>query len=131
MKWVKLELKLWRQVQTGVASRGKGTLFAGGSPVVDTNDRWGGLGKCAVGKKGEGTLHTGGRCETIVLFFIKHHTPGNNPKDYTQHLEHRESLKSRMTFYITIFHFYTFAIMVIFTQPQTFFTKIHTSFSDF
>jgi hypothetical protein len=27
---------------------------------------------------------------------IKHHTPGNNPKDYTQHLEHGESLKSRI-----------------------------------
>jgi hypothetical protein len=26
---------------------------------------------------------------------IKHHTPGNKPKDYTQHLEHGESLKSR------------------------------------
>jgi hypothetical protein len=26
---------------------------------------------------------------------IKHHTPGNNPKDYKQHLEHGESLKSR------------------------------------
>jgi hypothetical protein len=24
---------------------------------------------------------------------IKHHTPGNNPKDYTQHLEDCESLK--------------------------------------
>jgi hypothetical protein len=27
---------------------------------------------------------------------IKHHTPGNNPKDYTQHSEHGESLKSRI-----------------------------------
>jgi hypothetical protein len=27
---------------------------------------------------------------------IKHHTPGNNPKDYTQYLEHGESLKSRI-----------------------------------
>jgi hypothetical protein len=27
---------------------------------------------------------------------IKHHTPGNNPKDYTQHFEHGESLKSRI-----------------------------------
>jgi hypothetical protein len=26
---------------------------------------------------------------------IKHHTPGNNPKDYTQRLEQGESLKSR------------------------------------
>jgi hypothetical protein len=26
---------------------------------------------------------------------LKHHTPGNNPKDYTQHLEHSGSLKSR------------------------------------
>jgi hypothetical protein len=26
---------------------------------------------------------------------IIHHTPGNNPKDYTQNLEHGESLKSR------------------------------------
>jgi hypothetical protein len=26
---------------------------------------------------------------------IKHHTPGNNPQDYMQHLEHGESLKSR------------------------------------
>jgi hypothetical protein len=25
---------------------------------------------------------------------IKHHTPGNNPTDSTQHLEHGESLKS-------------------------------------
>jgi hypothetical protein len=28
---------------------------------------------------------------------IKHHTPWNNPKDYTQHLEHGESLKSRIS----------------------------------
>jgi hypothetical protein len=27
---------------------------------------------------------------------IKHHTPGNNPKDYTQHLERGKSLKSRI-----------------------------------
>jgi hypothetical protein len=27
---------------------------------------------------------------------IKHHTPENNPKDYTQHLERGESLKSRI-----------------------------------
>jgi hypothetical protein len=27
---------------------------------------------------------------------IKHHTPGNNQKDYTQRLEHGESLKSRI-----------------------------------
>jgi hypothetical protein len=27
---------------------------------------------------------------------IKHHTPGNNPEDYTQNLEHGESLKSRI-----------------------------------
>jgi hypothetical protein len=27
---------------------------------------------------------------------IKHHTPGNNPKGYTQHSEHGESLKSRI-----------------------------------
>jgi hypothetical protein len=27
---------------------------------------------------------------------IKHHTPGNNPKDSTQYLEHGESLKSRI-----------------------------------
>jgi hypothetical protein len=27
---------------------------------------------------------------------IEHHTPGNNPKDYTQHLEYGESLKSRI-----------------------------------
>jgi hypothetical protein len=26
---------------------------------------------------------------------MKPHTPGNNPKDYTQHSEHRESLKSK------------------------------------
>jgi hypothetical protein len=26
---------------------------------------------------------------------VKHHTPGNNPKDYTRHLEHGESLKSK------------------------------------
>jgi hypothetical protein len=25
---------------------------------------------------------------------IKHHTPGNNPKDYTQHLKQGESFKS-------------------------------------
>jgi hypothetical protein len=30
------------------------------------------------------------------MSIIKHHTPGNNPKDYTQHLEHGESLKSRI-----------------------------------
>jgi hypothetical protein len=29
------------------------------------------------------------------MLAIKHHTPGNNPKDYTQHLEHGKSLKSR------------------------------------
>jgi hypothetical protein len=28
---------------------------------------------------------------------IKHHTPGTNPKDYTQHSDHRESFKSRVT----------------------------------
>jgi hypothetical protein len=28
---------------------------------------------------------------------IEHHTPGNNPKDNTQHLERGESLKSRIT----------------------------------
>jgi hypothetical protein len=28
---------------------------------------------------------------------IKHHMPGNNPEDYTQHLEHGENLKSRIT----------------------------------
>jgi hypothetical protein len=27
---------------------------------------------------------------------IKHHTPGNNPKDYMQHLEHGDSLNSRL-----------------------------------
>jgi hypothetical protein len=27
---------------------------------------------------------------------IKHHTPENNPKGYTQHTEHSESLKSRI-----------------------------------
>jgi hypothetical protein len=27
---------------------------------------------------------------------IKHHTPENNPKGYTRHTEHGESLKSRM-----------------------------------
>jgi hypothetical protein len=27
---------------------------------------------------------------------IKHHTPENNPKDYTQHSEQDESLKSSM-----------------------------------
>jgi hypothetical protein len=29
---------------------------------------------------------------------IKHHTPGNNPKDYAQHLKHGKSLKSRNIF---------------------------------
>jgi hypothetical protein len=29
---------------------------------------------------------------------IKHHALGNNPKDYTQQLEHGESLKSRISF---------------------------------
>jgi hypothetical protein len=29
---------------------------------------------------------------------IKHHTPGNNPKDYTQHSEHGKSLKSRICY---------------------------------
>jgi hypothetical protein len=33
---------------------------------------------------------------------IKHHTPGNNPKDYTQHLERDESLKSRTIYYCCI-----------------------------
>jgi hypothetical protein len=45
MKCVKLEgPKLWRQVQTSlVPRRGEGVFFAGNSPVVDTNDRCGGL----------------------------------------------------------------------------------------
>jgi hypothetical protein len=33
--------------------------------------------------------------EVCEILDIKHHTPGNNPKDYTQHLEHGESWKSR------------------------------------
>jgi hypothetical protein len=33
---------------------------------------------------------------------IKHHTPGNNPKDYTQHSQHGESLISIMEFFIDI-----------------------------
>jgi hypothetical protein len=31
---------------------------------------------------------------------IKHHTPGNNPKDYTQPSEHNESLKSRLLTFV-------------------------------
>jgi hypothetical protein len=31
---------------------------------------------------------------------IKHHMLGHNPKDYTQHSEHGESLKSRGTYYL-------------------------------
>jgi hypothetical protein len=44
-------------------------LFAGSSPVVDINNRCVGQVKCAVGS-GVGTLHTGGRCEAIVLFLF-------------------------------------------------------------
>jgi hypothetical protein len=39
-----------------------GRLFAGSSPVVDTNDRCSGQDKCVVGR-GVGTLNPGGRCE--------------------------------------------------------------------
>jgi hypothetical protein len=31
---------------------------------------------------------------------IKHHTLQNNPKDYTQHSEHSDSLKSRIIYFI-------------------------------
>jgi hypothetical protein len=31
---------------------------------------------------------------------IIHHRPGNNPKDYTQYIEHGESLKSRKGLYM-------------------------------
>jgi hypothetical protein len=45
---VKLEVKLWREVQTGLVSRREGV--AGSSPVVDTNDQCVGLGKFVVGR---------------------------------------------------------------------------------
>jgi hypothetical protein len=35
----------------------------------------------------------------------KHHTPGNNPKDYTQHLEHGEKLKSTFILFENNFSF--------------------------
>jgi hypothetical protein len=35
---------------------------------------------------------------------IKHHTPENNPKDYTRHSEHSESLKSRSIVYLQVFY---------------------------
>jgi hypothetical protein len=49
---VKLEVKLWRQVQTGLVPRGEEGLFAGSSLVVDINDWCVGLGKFAVGRWG-------------------------------------------------------------------------------
>jgi hypothetical protein len=33
---------------------------------------------------------------------IEHHMLGNNPKDDTQHLEHDESLKSRMVIVVCL-----------------------------
>jgi hypothetical protein len=78
------------------SSWGEG-LFAGSSPVVDTNDRCVGMVKCAVSL----TSHTSyplayeDETECSETSVIKHHTPGNNPNDYTQHLENGESLKSR------------------------------------
>jgi hypothetical protein len=41
----------------------------------------------------------GTRCSETSA--IKHHTPGNNPKVYTQHLEHAESLNQDKTKFIS------------------------------
>jgi hypothetical protein len=35
---------------------------------------------------------------------IKHHTPENNPKGYTRHTEHGESLKSRISWFISLIY---------------------------
>jgi hypothetical protein len=86
------------------------------STTETANNRGSGQGKCALGGGGGfGKWNTGGRCEVLYLHTlhihlrmkmeqtqcfetsaIKHHTPGNNPKDYTQRSEHCESLKSRI-----------------------------------
>jgi hypothetical protein len=72
MKYVKLERpKLWRQVQA-----------------------------CLVPREGRGCLQVAVRWWILMTqcsetWVIKQHTPGNNPKGYTQHLEQGESFKSR------------------------------------
>jgi hypothetical protein len=69
--------------------------------VVDTNDQCVGLGKFAVRRGGFGMLHTGARCETIVLFLvlavsfhlfcvegdtIKHHTRWGTTQKITRNI---------------------------------------------
>jgi hypothetical protein len=42
---------------------------------------------------------------------IKHHMPGNNPKEYTQHLEHGESLKSRSVKLLQLLLIFIFQVL--------------------